>query len=396
GPRDYESPALTAELQAPVGLGWIFALLSTPGFHTLRGTKQNTLKHMKTTRKPTRLKRSKLENLFRHANGVYYARIKVNHKSKERSLHTTDYNLAASLLPETLRDLRGASEEHQAGTLAHSIQAEADRDDPDLKPTTQHYYRQLATSILKSLPPHVAAKKLPQVTVGDLRAWRDIYAAQASKTRHNGALALLRRVWNRAIERREAASNPADALKRLKPDERHWYPPNKEKFAELVESILSQGKSHSKAAAMAVELLAYTGMRISEAQAVTWGDIRDGHIVRRIAKNDGIGKIPLIPAALDLLERMKTSGVPSEPADPVMLMKSPRIALEGACERLGIDHLRVHDLRHIFATRCLESGVDFPTLAGWLGHKDGGILAAKVYGHLVPDHSSTQARKVLA
>lgn len=351
---------------------------------------------MKTTRKPTRLKRSKLAHLFRHANGVYYARIKVNDKSTERSLRTTDYNLAASLLPETIKELKGASESHQAGTLAHAIRAEADREDPDLKPTTQHYYRQIAKSILDSLLPRVATKKLPKVTVGDLRAWRDIYAAKASKTRHNGALALLRRVWNRAIERREAASNPVDALKRLKPDERHWYPPTKEKFAELVESIVRQGKSHSKATAMAVELLAYTGMRISEAQSVTWGDIRDGHVVRRIAKNDRMGKIPLIPAALDLLERMKKAGVPSDPTDPVMLVKSPRIALERACERLKIEHLRVHDLRHIFATRCLESGVDFPTLAGWLGHKDGGILAAKVYGHLVPDHSSTQAGKVLA
>ena len=55
---------------------------------------------MPTPCKTTRLKRSKLENLFRHAKGVYFARIKVNHKSKERSLHTTDYNLASSLLPE--------------------------------------------------------------------------------------------------------------------------------------------------------------------------------------------------------------------------------------------------------------------------------------------------------
>ena len=97
---------------------------------------------------------------------------------------------------------------------------------------------------------------------------------------------------------REAASNPVDALKRLKPDQRHWYPPTKEKFAEIIESIRTQRKSHSLAAAMAVEFLAYTGMRISEAQAVTWGDVRDGHIVRRIAKNDAMGKIPLIPAAL--------------------------------------------------------------------------------------------------
>jgi len=350
----------------------------------------------KSTKKVTRLRRSKLENLFRHASGIYWIRVKVNGKPKERSLHTSDYNLAATLLPETLRELKGASEEHLATSLAHSIQAEADRDDPDLKPNTQHYYQQVAKSIIDTLPPHLAAKRLPQVTVGELRAWRDVYAAKASKTRHNGALALLRRVWNRAIERREAATNPADALKRLKPDDRHWYPPTKAKFAELVESIRTQRKTHSQATAMAVEFLAYTGMRISEAQAVTWGDVRDGHIVRRIAKNDNMGKIPLIPAALDLLERIKAAGLPCEPSDPVMLVKSPRLALEGACERLQLDHLRVHDLRHIFATRCLESGVDFPTLAGWLGHKDGGILAAKVYGHLVPDHSSKQAGKVLA
>jgi len=53
---------------------------------------------MTTTRKPTiRLKRSKLENLFRHANGVYDTQFKVNGKSKERSLHTTDHKLAATL-----------------------------------------------------------------------------------------------------------------------------------------------------------------------------------------------------------------------------------------------------------------------------------------------------------
>jgi len=34
-------------------------------------------------------------------------------------------------------------------------------------------------------------------------------------------------------------------------------------------------------------------------------------------------------------------------------------------------------LRHLFATRCIESGVDIPTVSRWLGHKDGGALAMK-------------------
>jgi integrase len=53
-----------------------------------------------------------------------------------------------------------------------------------------------------------------------------------------------------------------------------------------------------------------------------------------------------------------------------------------------------HDFRHIFATTCIESGVDIPTVAGWLGHNDGGVLAMKTYGHLRPDHSQAAAQKV--
>jgi hypothetical protein len=76
-------------------------LFVTPICHTVPKTKHNTTEQIttprKTTKKTTRLKRSKLENLFRHANGVYWVRAKVNGKSVERSLRTEDYNLAATM-----------------------------------------------------------------------------------------------------------------------------------------------------------------------------------------------------------------------------------------------------------------------------------------------------------
>jgi len=50
--------------------------------------------------------------------------------------------------------------------------------------------------------------------------------------------------------------------------------------------------------------------------------------------------------------------------------------------------------RHLFATVCIESGVDIPTVAAWLGHNDGGALAMKTYGHLRADHSQLAAQKV--
>jgi site-specific recombinase XerD len=48
----------------------------------------------------------------------------------------------------------------------------------------------------------------------------------------------------------------------------------------------------------------------------------------------------------------------------------------------------------LFATTCIESGVDIPTVSRWLGHKDGGALAMKVYGHLREQHSSNMAQRV--
>ena len=65
-----------------------------------------------------------------------------------------------------------------------------------------------------------------------------------------------------------------------------------------------------------------------------------------------------------------------------------------AAKIVGMARITHHDLRHLFATRCIESGVDIPTVAGWLGHKDGGALAMRVYGHLRDNHSVAMAQKV--
>jgi integrase len=69
-------------------------------------------------------------------------------------------------------------------------------------------------------------------------------------------------------------------------------------------------------------------------------------------------------------------------------------ALDRACKKVGAERITHHDLRHLFATRCIESGVDIPTVSRWLGHKDGGALAMKTYGHLRREHSIAQAQRV--
>jgi integrase len=69
-------------------------------------------------------------------------------------------------------------------------------------------------------------------------------------------------------------------------------------------------------------------------------------------------------------------------------------AIDRATKKVGAHRITHHDLRHLFATQCIESNVDIPTVSRWLGHKDGGVLAMKTYGHLRREHSQAQALKV--
>ena len=84
-----------------------------------------------------------------------------------------------------------------------------------------------------------------------------------------------------------------------------------------------------------------------------------------------------------------------QPEDFISLIKSAKKCLQTACRRLGYPPFTHHDFRHFFATTCIESGVDIPTVSRWLGHKDGGALAMRVYGHLRQEHSFSMVKRVM-
>ena len=114
-------------------------------------------------------------------------------------------------------------------------------------------------------------------------------------------------------------------------------------------------------------------------------------MLRAVAKIN-MTDMPMIPEMRAFLERIK-------PADatmttPVMEIAECQQTMTRAAEKIGMARITHHDLRHLFATRCIESGVDIPTVSRWLGHKDGGALAMKTYGHLRDEHSTDMAAKV--
>ena len=73
--------------------------------------------------------------------------------------------------------------------------------------------------------------------------------------------------------------------------------------------------------------------------------------------------VPLIPDARALFERMRSERH-GEPLDAkVFRVGECQKALDRACKKVGADRITHHDLRHLFATRCIESGVDIPTVS---------------------------------
>ncbi len=142
-------------------------------------------------------------------------------------------------------------------------------------------------------------------------------------------------------------------------------------------------------------------MRKGEANALEWRDVdfEAGEIVVRGdaetgTKNWEVRRVPMIPDARAMFERMRAERADESLDAKVFLVRESQKSLDRACQRVGADRITHHDLRHLFATRCIESGVDIPTVSRWLGHKDGGALAMKTYGHLRREHSLAQAQKV--
>ena len=142
-------------------------------------------------------------------------------------------------------------------------------------------------------------------------------------------------------------------------------------------------------------------MRKGEAAEVEWRDLdfECGETVVRgdretATKNWEVRRVPMIPEARGLLERMWRERTDEPLNAKVFRVRECQKALDRACKKVGAERITHHDLRHLFATRCIETGVDIPTVSRWLGHKDGGALAMKTYGHLRREHSIAQAQRV--
>ena len=178
---------------------------------------------------------------------------------------------------------------------------------------------------------------------------------------------------------------------------------------EDIEAICSAGLAHSKNGVQFsdyVHFMAYCGARRAESLNVRWSDVDFDRKLLTIGsdgntKNHQSRQVNFNPSLEALLTEMLTRKAP----DSDWLFPSPQrgdrdIAAKNFGESLNIARdkskvdLNFHDLRHFFCSTCVMAGIDYMTIAKWVGHQDGGILIGKTYGHLSDDHARKQAAKV--
>jgi integrase len=359
-------------------------------------------------RKPTKTwERTRLQNLLRHKSGRYYARAFASGKEVWRSLKTSHFSVAEAKLAEFLKEHRqrrsnGNGEVSPKMTFgqAAAIHVRNLDDNLNIKRRTREYWREVLAALLKSWP-RLDETEVRKITQIDCKKWATAYAKTASPTRYNNTLAVLRHVLNVAMETGVIYSNPAAVVKRAAVRVKQITLPGTEKFNALIAEMRT---GHSRDSINCADLatgLAFTGCRIGEAREIAWRDVdfETGEIVLRGdattgTKNWELRRVPLIPDARALFERMRRERTDESLETKLFRVRECQKSLNRACKKVGADRITHHDLRHLFATQCIESGVDIPTVSRWLGHKDGGALAMKTYGHLRREHSIAQAQRV--
>ena len=219
----------------------------------------------------------------------------------------------------------------------------------------------------------------------------------------------LKALFREALRLELVARNPAEAVRlRLPKGEKAARALEPEEVARLLEAAEA---SRSKDMALLLRLMLETGLRRGEALALQWGDLDlekgEVRVWRSWTKAGGKGafsepktptakRVVPLPRGLllrlqarreELLERLTPEEVAGlflvggdRPVDP----DSFNHYLRRLAERAGLGRVRVHDLRHTWATLALSRGIPLEVVSERLGHASPTITLG-VYRHLLEE-----------
>ena len=258
------------------------------------------------------------------------------------------------------------------------------------KASTERAYRKLFETLIL---PALGNRKVADVTRPEVIRLHHAY--RATPYQSNRIVALLSSMFNLA-ERwglRSDGSNPCRHIEKFKERSRErMLSPNE--LARLGD-VLADAPASSYAVA-AVKLLVFTGARLGEVLGLRWEWIDFERGAARLPDSKtGAKTLHLPPPALAVLADLpRLEGNPhviagqKEGAALVNLEKPWRAIRKAA----GLDDVRLHDLRHAFASVAASSGMGLPIIGKLLGHTQ--AATTQRYAHLADDPVKAAAATV--
>jgi integrase len=278
--------------------------------------------------------------------------------------------------------------EHREARAAATVSDLCDRfleeSVPRKRPSTQREYKQ---HIASDIRPALGRMKVATASLTDIDAWHRRISTRAP-THANRALAVLSSMFALAIRRGLRADNPCRGIERNQEHKRQRYLTG----PELSRVTAELAKLRDQGAANAIRLLLLTGARRGELLIARWADIDiDAGVWTKpgaTTKQGTLHRVPLSEAACSLLADMRQQADGSE-----WLFPAPRKARghrtkindawKALCKAADIPGVRVHDLRHSYASILASQGLSLPVIGALLGHASPSTTAR--YAHLLDD-----------
>lgn len=212
-----------------------------------------------------------------------------------------------------------------------------------------------------SLLPFFGKLYLDEVTPQHIEEYRSARLKQRKPITTNRELALLKGMFTKAIDYGYVTANPVKKVKMI---------PESDCSRKR---ILTQGEEERLMAEAAPHFKPFliialnSGMRRGEILKLAWPQVdfrsRLVHVVKTKRNKNRV--VPMNNVLYKTLQGLKAEANGSE---RVYQSKHVKGVFETARKKAGLEGLRLHDLRHTFATRLIQAGVDVFTVQKLLGH----------------------------
>lgn len=262
------------------------------------------------------------------------------------------------------------------------------------KPSTAEEYRR---SVELFINPRIGKLRVPDVQRNHIAALH--HGLRETPYQANRTLGVLSKIFNLAElwNLRPDGSNPCRHVKRYREEKRERFLSDKEygRLGDTLDDAERDG-SETLAAIAAFRLLMLTGCRLSEIQKLRWEhvDLEAGEL-RLPDSKSGAKIVHLGAPAVAVLEGIeREDGSPwviggRKPGSHLTDLQHPWRRIR---TRAGLDDVRIHDLRHSFASGGLLVGEGLPMIGKLLGHTQ--VQTTARYAHLANDPVKAAADRI--